>query len=71
MPTQPMLKEFQLTAIDFETPTESKTRACHLVRVEMAILKNTLTLLYILTAFTLGLPAQTQVYLGPKKATPA
>jgi hypothetical protein len=24
MPTQPMLKEFQLTAIDFETPTESK-----------------------------------------------
>jgi hypothetical protein len=24
-PTQPMLKEFQLTAIDFETPTESKT----------------------------------------------
>jgi hypothetical protein len=24
MPTQPMLKEFQPTAIDFETPTESK-----------------------------------------------
>jgi hypothetical protein len=33
----------------------------------MAILKNTLTLLYILTAFTSGLPAQTQVYLGEKK----
>ena len=66
-----MLKELQLTAIDFETPTESKPARATSQRVEMAILKNTLTLLYILTTFTSGLPAQTQVYLGQKKATPA
>ena len=40
-----MLKEFWLTSINFKTLTESK-------RALITILKNNLTLLYILIAFT-------------------